>query len=51
MTEQEIMQQAREIAELYGAELLRVRRENGKYIAYYSEHGEQFYCEIDEEGF
>lgn len=48
MTKEQARIKAREVASLWGAELLTIRVVDGKYVGYFQEHGEKFNSELGE---
>lgn len=48
MTKKEATQKARKIAQMYGAWLEEVEKdeESNQWIGFFEEHGEKFYCEL-----
>lgn len=48
MTRKQALEKAKEIAELYGAQVTHVKKDGDQWYAYFIEHGERFYCPVDE---
>ena len=48
MTKEQARIKAKEVASLWGAELLTIRVVDGKYVGYFQEHGEKFTTELGE---